>query len=149
MSFDASTVMPVAFGAAPAPPPTTTLFAASAADDAMELAPEKYGMPPLVPEGVSVSVPLDVTGDPEMVKMLLDADRPTLETEPAGNVHVFVAVQSFSTFDVVLKYCSPTVQAAGSEACLRAGMVWPAFVKSTTAEGAVITPPVPTCAHSA
>jgi hypothetical protein len=142
MSFEASTVTPVAFGAAPAPPPTNTLFAVSVADDARELAPEKYGMPPLVPEGVSVSVPLDVTGDPEMVKTLLALDKPTLDTEPAGSVHVFVAVQSFSTFDVVLKYCSPTVHVAGSEASLRAGMVWPAFVKSTTAEGAATTPPV-------
>jgi hypothetical protein len=148
MSFELSTVMPVAFGAAPGPPPTTTLFALSAADDASALAAEKYGMPPLVPEGVRVRVPLAVTGDPEIVKMLLALDKPTLETEPLGSVHVFAAVQSFSTFDVVLKYCSPSVQVDGSDASLRAGMVWPAFVKSTTAEGLATTPPELTCARS-
>jgi hypothetical protein len=103
-------------------------------------------MPPLVPEGVSVNVPLEVTGDPEMVKMLFEVVKPTLETEPPpGAVHVFVAVQTLRTFEVVLKYCSPTVQDVGSAASLRAGIVWPAFVKSTTAEGAATTPPELTC----
>ena len=107
-------------------------------------------MPPLVPEGVSVNVPLAVTGDPETVNTLFEVVRPTLDTDPPpGTVHVFVAVQTFRTFDVVLKYCSPSVQVAGSAASLRAGMVWPAFVKSTTDEGAATTPPELTCDRTA
>jgi len=81
-------------------------------------------MPPLVPVGVSVKVPLEVTGDPETVNTLFAVLKPTLETDPPpGAVHVFVAVQTFRTLEVVLKYCSPSVQVAGSAGSLRAGIV--------------------------
>ena len=39
----------VVLGATPAPPPMTSAFAASAADDAIVVLPEKYGIPPEVP----------------------------------------------------------------------------------------------------
>jgi hypothetical protein len=51
-------------GAAPGPPPMIGAFAVRAADDAQVEAEEKYGMPPLVPETVSASVPEAVTGEP-------------------------------------------------------------------------------------
>ena len=51
-------------GATPAPPPMTSPFAASTPDDAHAAAPEKYGMPPLVPATVSARVPVPVIGDP-------------------------------------------------------------------------------------
>ena len=41
-------------GATPAPPPITGLFADSTPDDAMVVPPEKYGMPPLVPDPIPV-----------------------------------------------------------------------------------------------
>ena len=78
-------------GAVPAPPPITSAFAASAA---LELSAEvelKYGTPPLVPAGVQVKVPDDVTGDPLTEHAtLLGADKATLVTEPPpdGVAHV-------------------------------------------------------------
>ena len=48
----------------------------------MAFAAEKYGMPPLAPEGVTVSVPAAVTGEPLVVNTLFAADRPTLLTPP-------------------------------------------------------------------
>jgi hypothetical protein len=75
-------VTPEVLGAPPAPPPTTTAFALSGADEAMLVAPEKYGTPPLVPEGARVNVPNPVTGEPEIVNTVLVANKPTLVTEP-------------------------------------------------------------------
>jgi hypothetical protein len=45
---------PSVAGAAPAPPPNTMRFANRLADDAIVVVPEKYGMPPEVPEEIPV-----------------------------------------------------------------------------------------------
>jgi hypothetical protein len=47
-------------GATPAPPPFTSALAVSAAELAHVLAPEKYGMPPLVPATVNAGVVVGV-----------------------------------------------------------------------------------------
>lgn len=70
-------------GAAPAPPPIIRALAASAAEEDSALVLLKYGTPPLVPDGVQVSVPLVVTGEPDTEQAaLLGADSATLVTVP-------------------------------------------------------------------
>ena len=68
-------------GAPAPPPPSTGALSVSAAEDAIAVALEKYGMPPLVPAAVKPSVPEVVTGEPLTVK-IAGAASATLVTVP-------------------------------------------------------------------